>query len=341
MGTEGEITTLGAFIKALEIGDPVGHLTLTLVPLRGDAAARIEYVLAADAIRAGTLTVTEVSEAGSVPELAVTSTDDRMILLLDGEELVGAKQNRILNTSILLPPRAKTRIPVSCVEQGRWRHASQAFSPGNYSPSSLRARKSHDVYRNLRAGDGPRSDQAAVWESVASNLQSAATESPTGSLHDAYERRQETLSGYVDALPYPAGGHGVIVAIDGQFAALDAFSRATTLERIWGRLVTGYAMDALGREEGRKKTFTAKGATAVFDHLAGIPCQPCPSVGIGEDWRFESDALVGQALVAEGECVHLCAFPAVSPGVAGERGLFIQPPSRRRSHRGRGDELVR
>jgi len=103
MGTEGEVTTLGAFIKALEIGDPVGHLNLTLVPLRGDGAARIEYVLGADAIRAGTLTVTEVSEAGSVPELAVTSTDERMILLLDGEELVGAKQNRILNTSILLP----------------------------------------------------------------------------------------------------------------------------------------------------------------------------------------------------------------------------------------------
>lgn len=40
--------------------------------------------------------------------------------LLDGEELVGAKQNRILNLSILVPGQTSLEIPVSCVEQSRW-----------------------------------------------------------------------------------------------------------------------------------------------------------------------------------------------------------------------------
>jgi len=55
-----------------------------------------------------------------VPELKVISQSDRPILLLDGEELVGAKQNRVLNTTILLREKAETNIQVSCVEQGRW-----------------------------------------------------------------------------------------------------------------------------------------------------------------------------------------------------------------------------
>ena len=62
----------------------------------------------------------EVSRGGSVPELKVVNKSDRMLLILDGEELVGAKQNRIVNTTILIAGNTATVIPVSCVEQGRW-----------------------------------------------------------------------------------------------------------------------------------------------------------------------------------------------------------------------------
>ena len=57
--------TLRPFVEALTVGDPIGHLNLTLVPLRGEGHQRLDYVLAADAIEAGTLEVTEVSESGS------------------------------------------------------------------------------------------------------------------------------------------------------------------------------------------------------------------------------------------------------------------------------------
>jgi hypothetical protein len=41
-------------------------------------------------------------------------------LLLDGEQLVGAKQNRIPNMIVLVAAQTEVTIPVSCVEQGRW-----------------------------------------------------------------------------------------------------------------------------------------------------------------------------------------------------------------------------
>ena len=147
--------TLDLFVRDLQPGQPLMHANLTLVPLAGGEGHGPDYLLAAEAVGAGLLTVTETSEAGSVPELLATSTADRPVLLLDGEELVGAKQNRILNTTVLLPPKSKIRIPVSCVEQGRWRHVSPDFKTGPVSPSRMRARKSRDVHSSLRARDGP------------------------------------------------------------------------------------------------------------------------------------------------------------------------------------------
>lgn len=65
-----------------------------------------------------------------MPQLAVINDGPIAVLIIDGEELIGAKQNRVLNTTVLLKERSKTVIPVSCTEQGRWQWRS-AESGGN------------------------------------------------------------------------------------------------------------------------------------------------------------------------------------------------------------------
>ncbi len=98
----------------------------------------------------GLLSVAEVNEEGSVPELKVTNAADMSVLLLDGEELMGAKQNRVLNTSILLVVKSETIIPVSCTEHGRWSYSSPAFSDSGVVMSpSLRMRKVSSVSTSL------------------------------------------------------------------------------------------------------------------------------------------------------------------------------------------------
>ena len=59
---------------------------------------------------------------------------DEAVLLYDGEELVGAKQNRILNVSVLVGAGAKMPIPVSCVEQGRWARSTLDFDSAMPAP---------------------------------------------------------------------------------------------------------------------------------------------------------------------------------------------------------------
>ena len=335
-----ELGPLGPYLENLEAGAAIGHRNLELTPLKGDDHDTLNYLLAQDALTQKVLTVTEVSEGGSVPELMVTSEADDPVLLLDGEELVGAKQNRILNTSVLLPPASKTRIPVSCVEQGRWSRRSDDFASGGWSPSDLRARKSRDVSANLLRRGEARSDQGAVWEAVRKKMADLDVDSPTMAMSDARQARREGVEAYLKALPYPDEARGVLVAVDGRFVALDLFDWEFTLEKVWARLVSGYALDALGAPSlravnpVRAKAFTAREALDLIEHLCTVEASPHPTVGMGADWRFASSRLTGQALVAEEACVHLCAFPKMEDDEADGQGPIrrsrIQPPSRRR-----------
>src|SRR5262245_32415074 len=108
----------------LRLGEPAAFRNLIVFPLFGCNDRAPEYLTLDEALEQGLARVTEVSEGGSVPELAFENDGARRVLLVDGEELVGARQNRVLNLSILVAPKSKVVIPVSCVEQGRWRYAS-------------------------------------------------------------------------------------------------------------------------------------------------------------------------------------------------------------------------
>jgi hypothetical protein len=169
-----------------------GKSRLRIVPIVGPSHSEPGYCLLtrdnADMIK-----VTEVSEAGSVPVLNVQNLSDARVFLMDGQELVGAKQNRILNTDVLVPAQSTVAIPVSCVEQGRWRHATPVFSPGKAASSSIRSRKSARVHEALKERRGHDANQQAVWNEVQSVMCSVRVDSPTAALHDAYAARERDL----------------------------------------------------------------------------------------------------------------------------------------------------
>ena len=86
------------------------------------------YLTLGEAIKTKTVHIEEISEQGSVPEILFENSDDVPVLLLDGQELIGAKQHRILNLTILVPARSTLAIPVSCVEGGRWHWSRRDFA---------------------------------------------------------------------------------------------------------------------------------------------------------------------------------------------------------------------
>ena len=106
-------------LAEIRVGQPTRFGSLSVFPLFCEGNRPVEYLLSDEGMEAGVVTVNEVAQRGSVPELIVGNRGSQRLLLLEGEELRGAKQNRILNTTVLVPALSQLTIPVSCVEQGR------------------------------------------------------------------------------------------------------------------------------------------------------------------------------------------------------------------------------
>ncbi|MBW1859720.1 MAG: hypothetical protein JRI70_06485, partial [Deltaproteobacteria bacterium] len=105
------------YLKQAKIGRKQAHKNLAIFPILSSYAAAVDYMLLDQALTEELIRIVEVDESGSVPELKVVNRSPKKVLILDGEELVGAKQNRIVNITILIQGKSTTVIPVSCVEQ--------------------------------------------------------------------------------------------------------------------------------------------------------------------------------------------------------------------------------
>jgi len=282
------------------VGDPVRHEALSVFPLFDDRLSPVEYLLSDEGIGSGCVTVEEVSESGSVPDLLVENKGDVRVLFLEGEELVGAKQNRVLNTSVLIAAKSKVKIPVSCVEQGRWHFKSRRFgSSGSHSPSKLRYFLKSSVTRSIMAKRGHRSDQGKVWEEVERQQAALGASSDTSAMSDTFQAYQERLADFKEKLKYAAGATGIAVAIGKKIVAVDLFDKPATCQKVWDRLMTGYVLDALEveSEEGRPETTDVARLLSTANELAWEKAQP---VGEGEEYR----AHLGEEVHASALTLH-------------------------------------
>lgn len=103
------------FLAEVKVGAKQFHHNMTLYCLLSAREAAAGFQTLDEALSKNLLVVSELGEGGSVPELKVVNRSEQKVLLLDGEELVGAKQNHVLNVTILLTPESETVIPVTCV----------------------------------------------------------------------------------------------------------------------------------------------------------------------------------------------------------------------------------
>ncbi len=236
---------------------------------------------------AGSLEVTEISESGSVPTLRVANTSDLMAFLMAGEQLVGAKQNRVLNVSLMVPPSTTLEIPVSCVEAGRWHRRSAKFaSGGSMSHGLLRKMLSKQTHAGRRSDGSPTSDQGAVWGEVSRKLSAMGSASASQAFDQVYQDHSTRLDDLAARLHPPDGCHGVMFAVAGQIAGADLFDQPATLAKLWTKLARAYALTPWRRERARPPV-TPDVASRWLQGAADAKSESYPSPGIGRDVRLE------------------------------------------------------
>ena len=327
---------MGILARCLSEMKPLPAVTcggLTMLPLAGSHGDAPLYLTLDEALAAGRARVTEVSAQGSVPELRFVNLGDQPILLIDGEELSGAKQNRVLTVTILVAPKTELVIPVSCVEAGRWAGAGEFRSAPHVMYATGRAEKARSVSFSMSTLGTRRSDQSAVWQSIARLAEREGVRSRTSRLEDVYLARGDKIGAYVDELPAADGQLGAMFALGGKIRGIEAFDHPATLRKVLPKLVRSWAMDALtvGHEGAAPQDAEVERR---LGELASLSQSEHPAVGLGREVRFESPQVTGAALLHEGRVVHLCAFWVEEPG-SGSRGFFgrMLSASRRASRR--------
>lgn len=324
--------TIAQELESTSIGDPIYFGGLTILPLFRDGSAPPEpgYTLLEEAVACGSARVTEVAAAGSVPELRFENFGEKPVLLLDGEELVGARQNRVVNLTILAPAKQAIVIPVSCVEAGRWRAESSDFRPATHVMySRARAAKGEQVSHSIAAGGARRSDQSAIWDEIAAKSERLGAASPTQAMKAIYDSRAVSLDAYLRAFAWAEHQAGVVFAIGSQTMGLDLMDHPHTMRAMLPKLVRSYALDAV--EAPHSAAATAAEAAQFLAHVGKSKPLIQPAVGLGEDVRLTGEGVSGAALWAEQRYVHLCAF--TTSGTSGPGGFHtrISRPARRRA----------
>ena len=319
-----------ARMEGIKFGELQIHGHVVVIPIISENGSGPDYLTMKEALESQFLTVTEVTEGGTVPELKVINKGEKPVLLLDGEELSGAKQNRVLNTTILLKEKSETIIPVSCTEHGRWSYRSAHFEEsGHIMSAKLRRIKNASVHENLKAMHAFRSDQGAVWDEIAIQAHINKVSPVTGAMKDVLEAKQEDLDAFLEHLPIVADQNGLIVLVNGKVVGLDMVSRPAAFGMLHPKLIRSYVMDALTEKPVMAKETPRDMAAAFLKKIHQCKEQPFDSIGYGRDYRYEGKKIVGSALVHENTVIHMAFFQITETEKAGH----MSPVSRRRAYR--------
>lgn len=335
--TEPAVASARTALSSLSIGKPTHFAGLTVFPLSTDLRSSVRYLLLEEGLRSGLVSVREVQKEGSVPNLAVENRSDADVLIVDGEELVGAKQNRIANLTLLVPAERTTIIPVSCVEAGRWSYSRPDFAvTERVQYSRGRAERLHSVQASMRTTGTRVSDQGAVWDAQREKAARMEAPSRTEAMSAIYERHEATLDDYVEKLSLESGQVGAIFVTGPRQFGMDLFDRHETFAAFFPKLVRSYAIDAMERPPARDRAAKLKHARAFVDRLREGTFDVHPAVALGHDVGIVARGAIAGALVHRETALHMTAFSEPTRATAEEpRGVYASYRQRRASLRRR------
>jgi hypothetical protein len=301
------------------LGEPQGAGPLAVYPVFCRARPRLAYRTFAQAVELGAL-ARERQGGASVRALVVENPTGLPLLVYEGEEVVGAQQNRTFAASALVAAGDTLELEVTCVEQGRWdsrRHRERLRpSPQAADPSLRRlGRASANAIGSA--------DQAQIWSAVACRMVEHDVPSRSAAMSDVFDHRRRDLDSLGRVIRHLDGQVGAVAAVAGRPMVLDLVSRAEAFASLLPRLAQGYALDALDSPESEPDD---KAAEAFLRDALVAPRLETRTAGIGNGLAIGSPGLLGGGLEHSGELIQLSAFPADS----GRRAGRVASPSRRR-----------
>lgn len=299
---------LAQLLVNLEAGAAATFGDATIVRLLAPSSeGTVDADLLEEGVRDGRTVVREIGLEGIVNEVVVDHGGPKLLLLIDGEQLLGAKQNRIFNASFLVPPGASTHIPVSCVERGRWRYSTTSFdAAGSTIAPSLRASKLSRVGKSVREKRTYDADQGAVWRDVDSLLGKRRTLSPTSAYEDTVHRDRERIEHRLGDLAPSDRQVGVALVRGGRVELLELFGSPALFTRSWRKVARGVLVEIDGALSAPDER-APRAVQELLELLARAPQTRSRAPGAGETIHGEVDGRTVGAIAHDGCIYHLIA----------------------------------
>jgi hypothetical protein len=283
--------------------------SLSVVQFRTEKQNTFNYISGMSAIKREMIQVKEINEAGSVNNIAVFNLSNEFVFFMDGDILTGAKQNRVLNTSVLIAPNSNIIMPVSCVERGRWNSSTNKFDVADYSaPHHFRAKKSQEVKENLNRQKVHFCKQARVWNDIDHYQKTFNLESETSNISDIFNEKKNDFDQFIQLFNSEQESNGMCIFINEALLNIEIFNRTDIYDEYFPKILKGAAFDTynllkvpnqLTEDEARKKT------NIFFEHMDFLTPEVHNGVGCGIEKRFSKDEITGFELNFQDHLIHL------------------------------------
>jgi len=308
-------------LKKLRVGRKEYFGNLALFPLLSDKTVDAEYLTLDGALATGQIRIAEVSADGDNSSLKIMNRSSLPVLIVDGEELLGLKQNRVANITVLIPPQETIVLPVCCVEPNRWateRWADDSFAQNPISLTQFAAGRRHrnaEVTATLRSNGTHIVNQWKVWDKINQKSQRMAVSSQSGSMADLFACQESRLEGYVSAFSCNPMQVGVVFAINERIEGVELFDSPVTLASIYEKLIRSYAIDALENASKQKPLASRRDARFFLRRVMQVHEECYEAIGLGKEIRITGEKIVGGGLLLNNRLMHLAAFanPIANP----------------------------
>ena len=287
---------------SLELLNAQRYRNMEVIPVRINRNGHNDYLTLKRGIRAGFVEITEC-EVSTVGTVLARNKANVPLVLIDGDEIVGAKQNRIMNRSLIVPPLTTMEVSVSCTEQGRW-HYDRTGDRAHFDYSdiaadfSTRRNKAHDLYEKD-------SCQSTVWNSIHDLERKTSFKSRTSALHDNFINLRSKLDGYLKNFHVDYGQCGAIFIINGEIKGLELFANPSLYQDYYEKIFRSYIMEAI---VDYRPNYCSDNIYGFLREISHSEFRTSPSKGIGRHLQFANCYGYGAALFDGCSLVHLNYF---------------------------------
>lgn len=303
---------------SLELLESQRYKNMKVIPVRMNDVGNSEYLTLKRGINAGFVEVTEC-EVSTVGTVLARNNANVPLVLIDGDEIVGAKQNRIMNRSLIVPPKTTLPISVSCTEQGRWHYGRDDVGGGfeyefNDSRDSIehfacsdiaadfstRRYKSQDLFESGEC-------QSTVWNSINDLERKTSFRSRTSALHDNFVNHRPMLDEYLKNFRLEYGQLGAIFIINGQIKGMELFANPSIYQDYHEKIFRSYIMEAITNHQFGS-AFVEKDVREFLREISRSEFKRSEEKGIGRHLQFANCYGYGAALLNGHDLVHINYF---------------------------------